>query len=166
MDFNIFSGNRRRPKLNCLHWVLCLYTFFQSVFNFRIQCWTGPHLKWLLFFFQSFRGFTEGRLTFAPTYKFDPFSDDYDTSEKMRIPAWTDRVLWRRRKPRSKFTESAVDHAVDGGEHGTLVDIDSESEDEDIGGESNQRGLDIDPKGISQRDFSHSFRCCFDLVRY
>jgi hypothetical protein len=59
-----------------------------------------------------------------------------------------------------------VDHAVDGGEHGTLVDIDSESEDEDIGGESNQRGLDIDPKGISQRDFSHSFRCCFDLVRY
>ena len=91
---------------------------------------------------QCFRGFTEGKLTFAPTYKFDPFSDDYDTSEKMRIPAWTDRVLWRRRKPRSKFTASAVDHAVDGGQHGTLVDIDSESEDEEdgINGESNQKG--------------------------
>lgn len=25
------------------------------------------------------------------------FSDDYDTSEKARAPAWTDRVLWRRR---------------------------------------------------------------------
>ena len=80
---------------------------------------------------QCFRGFTEGKLTFAPTYKFDPFSDDYDTSEKMRIPAWTDRVLWRRRKPRSKFAASAAHHAVDGGDHGTLVDIDSESEDEE-----------------------------------
>jgi phosphatidylinositol-bisphosphatase len=92
---------------------------------------------------QCFRGFTEGKLTFAPTYKFDPFSDDYDTSEKMRIPAWTDRVLWRRRKPRSKFTATAVDHAVDGGEHGTLVDVDSESEDEEDeidGGDSNKKG--------------------------
>lgn len=25
------------------------------------------------------------------------FSEDYDTSEKCRAPAWTDRVLWRRR---------------------------------------------------------------------
>lgn len=61
----------------------------------------------------------------------------------MRIPAWTDRVLWRRRKPRSKFTATAVDHAVDGGEHETLVDLDSESEDEeDNEGESGSRGMD------------------------
>ena len=46
-----------------------------------------------------FEGFEEGQIEFAPTYKYDLFSEDYDTSEKCRIPAWTDRVLWRRRAP-------------------------------------------------------------------
>ncbi|XP_041656456.1 synaptojanin-1 isoform X12 [Cheilinus undulatus] len=45
-----------------------------------------------------FRGFIEGNLDFAPTYKYDLFSEDYDTSEKCRTPAWTDRILWKRRK--------------------------------------------------------------------
>ncbi|XP_055370437.1 synaptojanin-1 isoform X3 [Betta splendens] len=45
-----------------------------------------------------FRGFIEGMLDFAPTYKYDLFSEDYDTSEKCRTPAWTDRILWKRRK--------------------------------------------------------------------
>lgn len=47
---------------------------------------------------QVFRGFIEGTLDFAPTYKYDLFSEDYDTSEKCRTPAWTDRILWKRRK--------------------------------------------------------------------
>ncbi|XP_077098750.1 synaptojanin-1 isoform X11 [Siphateles boraxobius] len=47
---------------------------------------------------QVFKGFIEGKLDFAPTYKYDLFSEDYDTSEKCRTPAWTDRVLWKRRK--------------------------------------------------------------------
>ena len=46
-----------------------------------------------------FQGFSEGPISFAPTYKYDLFSDDFDTSEKARVPAWTDRVLWKRRKP-------------------------------------------------------------------
>lgn len=47
---------------------------------------------------QVFKGFIEGKLDFAPTYKYDLFSEDYDTSEKCRTPAWTDRILWKRRK--------------------------------------------------------------------
>lgn len=42
------------------------------------------------------RGFREaGPLRFAPTYKFDRSSDEYDTSEKSRTPAWCDRLLHR-----------------------------------------------------------------------
>jgi hypothetical protein len=44
------------------------------------------------------RGFHEAPLTFAPTYKYDRRTHDYDTSEKRRIPAWCDRVLWRTRE--------------------------------------------------------------------
>lgn len=41
-----------------------------------------------------FQGFIEADITFPPTYKYDINSDDYDTSEKNRIPAYTDRVLF------------------------------------------------------------------------
>lgn len=37
----------------------------------------------------AFAGYQEGPLLFRPTYKYDLGSDDYDTSEKFRIPAWT-----------------------------------------------------------------------------
>ena len=38
-------------------------------------------------------------LLFIFLLRYDLFSDDFDTSEKARVPAWTDRVLWKRRKP-------------------------------------------------------------------
>ena len=46
---------------------------------------------------QVFAEFDEGPLNFVPTYKYDLFSDDWDTSEKARCPAWTDRVLFKGR---------------------------------------------------------------------
>ncbi len=33
-------------------------------------------------------------IEFKPTFKFDKQSELYDTSKKMRIPSWTDRILW------------------------------------------------------------------------
>ncbi|KAI8918694.1 SacI homology domain-containing protein [Entophlyctis helioformis] len=44
---------------------------------------------------QVFEGFTEGRLTFDPTYKYDNGTTEYDTSEKARVPSWTDRILFK-----------------------------------------------------------------------
>ncbi|RUS72880.1 hypothetical protein EGW08_019354 [Elysia chlorotica] len=42
-----------------------------------------------------FKGFEEGIPQFDPTYRFDAGTDVYDSSEKNRIPAWCDRILWQ-----------------------------------------------------------------------
>jgi hypothetical protein len=44
---------------------------------------------------RAFVDLAEGEITFSPTFKFDKNSDDFDTSHKQRIPAWTDRILFK-----------------------------------------------------------------------
>uniref|UniRef100_A0A5K4ESV2 Putative ocrl type II inositol 5-phosphatase n=2 Tax=Schistosoma mansoni TaxID=6183 RepID=A0A5K4ESV2_SCHMA len=41
-----------------------------------------------------FQGFREHKITFPPTYKFDINCQTYDSSEKYRIPAYCDRIIW------------------------------------------------------------------------
>ena len=36
---------------------------------------------------RAFPGFAEGKIGFAPTFKFDKETDSHDTSHKQRIPA-------------------------------------------------------------------------------
>lgn len=45
-----------------------------------------------------FNGYQEGRINFKPTYKFDIGTDVYDTSAKLRIPSYTDRILFHSKK--------------------------------------------------------------------
>jgi hypothetical protein len=48
-----------------------------------------------------FHGLAEGPIRFLPTYKFEKGRESnalqpfYDQGEKKRVPAWTDRVLFR-----------------------------------------------------------------------
>jgi hypothetical protein len=60
----------------------------------------------------AFDAFREAEIDFKPTYKFDIGTNAYDTSEKRRAPAWTDRVLWAgvggtARLPRQTFRPAA-----------------------------------------------------------
>lgn len=46
-------------------------------------------------FCKELKGFEEGPLTFDPTYKYNKGSNEYDSSNKQRTPAWCDRILFR-----------------------------------------------------------------------
>ncbi|KAK6245341.1 hypothetical protein SCA6_008431 [Theobroma cacao] len=48
---------------------------------------------------QIFNGYCEGTLTFKPTYKYNIGSSNYDTSYKVRVPSWTDRILFKIEDP-------------------------------------------------------------------
>lgn len=62
-----------------------------------------------------FAGYTEPPLYFRPTYKLDVDADTYDSSSKQRIPAWTDRILYR--TPGMNCVEYNADFSIKTSDH-------------------------------------------------
>ena len=52
-------------------------------------------LTWLMSRGTILRGFKEHPIQFRPTYKYDPGTDNFDTSSKQRIPSYTDRIVYK-----------------------------------------------------------------------
>lgn len=86
--------------------------FFMGDFNYRInlsreaadealqaldwdKLWQHDQLRIEYAAGRSFEGYAEGPVYFMPTYKYDKGSSSYDSSEKKRVPAWCDRVLFK-----------------------------------------------------------------------
>ncbi|KAF5929122.1 hypothetical protein HPG69_019142 [Diceros bicornis minor] len=63
------------------------------------QLWEKDQLNMAKTTWPILKGFQEGPLNFAPTFKFDVGTNKYDTSAKKRKPAWTDRILWKVKPP-------------------------------------------------------------------
>jgi hypothetical protein len=79
-----------------------------------------------------FHGLAEGPIHFLPTYKFEKNRESsimqpfYDQGEKMRVPAWTDRIFFRASAPQQaalqpNSAESAADVRVSRGAQGCCV---------------------------------------------
>ncbi|KAJ3327372.1 hypothetical protein HDU76_011920 [Blyttiomyces sp. JEL0837] len=73
----------------------------------------------------GFRGFVEAPINFAPTFKYDVGSDEYDTSEKKRVPAYCDRILSRGKNLRQftyeRYESTISDHRPISGTFSLLV---------------------------------------------
>lgn len=75
-----------------------------------------------------FNGFDEAPVAFQPTYKFDKGTlNTYDTSEKRRVPAWCDRILYYTRAgndPRNAPNAKKGEHVeVEHVEYGAWMDV-------------------------------------------
>jgi len=89
------------------------YTVLQNKVK-KMNGWSDELMKYEQLFRsmaegKSFPGFVEGKIHFAPTFKFDKETGEYDTSHKQRIPAWTDRILFKPQGTRVLSYQSVPD---------------------------------------------------------
>ncbi|GAA5848524.1 hypothetical protein JCM8547_004539 [Rhodosporidiobolus lusitaniae] len=59
------------------------------------ELYEADQLNWAMRNRGVFKGYEEAPIAFRPTYKYDNGSHVYDSSEKNRIPAYTDRILYK-----------------------------------------------------------------------
>eukprot|EP00833_Pecoramyces_ruminatium_P009944 jgi/Orpsp1_1/1183976/evm.model.c7180000087459.1 len=115
-DNIIFKGGKKINDHDIVIWL--------GDFNYRInnlsnevvrQMIQDDHLTELLKYDQLksqkdkgiiFENYQEGPIKFKPTYKFDVGTDNYDTSPKLRIPSWCDRILYKANNIVQKYYKS------------------------------------------------------------
>lgn len=85
-----------QPREEVVNWVKHQQFPLPSPYKMEMDQLTNSILQGMVF-----RGFEEGPITFKPTYKYDPGTQMFDTSQKQRTPSYTDRVLFKcRQAPR------------------------------------------------------------------
>uniref|UniRef100_A0A061RQF4 Type i inositol-trisphosphate 5-phosphatase 12-like n=1 Tax=Tetraselmis sp. GSL018 TaxID=582737 RepID=A0A061RQF4_9CHLO len=73
---------------------------------------------------RAFAGFQEAPINFQPTYKFDKGNTNpyaYDSSEKRRVPSWTDRIFFRGSAKRNLQSPTSV--TMSSREYGACVEV-------------------------------------------
>lgn len=88
-DLNYRIDMDRKQVLNCLKWPNKEDAWKELRAKDQLL---QQHIKNPLF---KLLWFSEPTLKFDPTYKYDRGTNQYDSSEKKRVPAWCDRVLCR-----------------------------------------------------------------------
>ncbi|KAK2575647.1 hypothetical protein KPH14_011910 [Odynerus spinipes] len=79
-----------RPREEVIQWVS--ESCFPQQVPINLQ---KDQLKMILKDGAVLRGFEEAAITFPPTYKYDPGTQNFDSSSKQRTPAYTDRILFK-----------------------------------------------------------------------
>lgn len=85
-----------QPRAEVVNWVENQQFPLPAPYKMEMDQLTNSILQGMVF-----RGFEEGPITFKPTYKYDPGTQMFDTSQKQRTPSYTDRILFKcRQAPR------------------------------------------------------------------
>ncbi|KAG5316298.1 INP5E phosphatase, partial [Acromyrmex insinuator] len=79
-----------QPREEVIQWITNTCFPQESPINMR-----KDQLKNILNEGAVLRGFEEAPIMFPPTYKYDPGTQNFDSSSKQRTPAYTDRILFR-----------------------------------------------------------------------
>ncbi|EMR08552.1 hypothetical protein PNEG_03033 [Pneumocystis murina B123] len=105
-DEDMSKNKKSKSLFDCDHLIWCgdlNYRIDMSIFSVK-ELLEKNEFDFLLEFDQlniqkrsnrCFEGFNEEEIKFPPTFKYKIGSSWFDSSEKMRVPSWTDRILWK-----------------------------------------------------------------------
>ncbi|KTW31555.1 hypothetical protein T552_04057 [Pneumocystis carinii B80] len=122
-DEDMFKNKNSKSLFDCDHLIWCgdlNYRIDMSIFSVK-ELLEKNEFDFLLEFDQlniqrrsnrCFEGFEEEEINFPPTFKYKIGSNWFDSSEKMRVPSWTDRILWKSNAISSKNYRSYMNNLI------------------------------------------------------